>query len=269
QAGHWKLNNASNNGAFLTCLQDIYLCDQPTVVFHAEDSQIACFPHIINICVQHTIKVLNNNIDPNLEDNNTTHNNDYILTDLLSKVWSLVKAIRASGQHQAAFNQVVLSGNSAGWWKDENEAAILIKPLKFLRNVRTRWDSTYQMLVRIQIFRQLLDQFLSLGSSSDIEKFCLSAVEWIHVTDIIGILQYLHSVQQVLSKEKTMVLVGIIPTFEHFMMVWETLTQKNPHLRNPLNVGLSFATKYYGKMDSTKAYVIAMCEWSLTFGISF
>jgi hypothetical protein len=72
--------------------------------------------------------------------------------------------------------------------------------------------------------------------------------------------QYPHSIQQVLSKEKTPVLVGVIPTFEHFMTVWESLAKKNPHLRDALNVGLSFATKYYGKMDSTKAYVIAICE---------
>ena len=65
-----------------------------------------------------------------------------------------------------------------------------------------------------------------------------------------------------MSKEKTPVLAGIIPTFERFMTSWESLAERNPHLRDAINVGLSFATKYYGKMDATKAYIIAMCECS-------
>lgn len=72
--------------------------------------------------------------------------------------------------------------------------------------------------------------------------------------------QYPHNVQQVMSKEKTPVLAGVIPTFERFMTSWEALAKKNPNLRDAINIGLSFATKYYKKMDATKAYIIAMCE---------
>ena len=63
-----------------------------------------------------------------------------------------------------------------------------------------------------------------------------------------------------MSKEKTPVLAGVIPTFERFMTSWESLAEKNIHLRDAINLGLSFATKYYDKMDATKAYIIAMCE---------
>ena len=63
-----------------------------------------------------------------------------------------------------------------------------------------------------------------------------------------------------MSKQKTPVLAGVIPTFERFMTAWESLAEKNPHLREAINRGLSFATKYYSKMDATKVYIIAMCE---------
>jgi hypothetical protein len=97
-----------------------------------------------------------NNADPNLEDDDdATYNADHVPTDLLRKVWSLVKVIRASGQRQALFNQVVLSGNDTSWWKNEKEELIMIKPLRFLHDIKTRWDSTYQMLVRIQMFKQV------------------------------------------------------------------------------------------------------------------
>ena len=88
------LNNTSNNGAFLTSLQAIYRHRQPDIVFDAQDSQVACFPHIINICMQHTIKALNN-ADPDFEEegDDTDTQNDSVPTDLLGKIRSLVKAI--------------------------------------------------------------------------------------------------------------------------------------------------------------------------------
>lgn len=59
------------------------------------------------------------------------------------------------------------------------------------------------------------------------------------------------------------VLAGVIPTFERFMSAWEVLSVKNPHLKDAIKVGLSFANKYYKKMDDTIAYILAMCKCSL------
>lgn len=118
--------------------------------------------------MQHTVKALNK-ADPNPEedddDDESSTRNSNIPTDLIGKVRSLVKAIRATGQRQASFDQVVISGNDAGWWKNETGAPITIKPLKFLCDVRTRWDSTYQMLIRILMFKQVNSHFLILVSS--------------------------------------------------------------------------------------------------------
>jgi hypothetical protein len=103
---------------------------------------------VINICVQHTLKALNDLNDDDNEDDDeddSTIPNRNVPTDLLGKIRSLVKAIRASGQRQASFDQVVLSGNDAGWWKNENGEPIVIKSLRFLRDVRTRWDSTLRV----------------------------------------------------------------------------------------------------------------------------
>jgi hypothetical protein len=104
--------------------------------------------------------------DPEDDDDDETPSNNKVPNDLLGKVRSLVKAIRASGQCQASFDQVIASGNDAGWWKDEMGEPITIKPLKFLRDVRTRWDSTYQMLVRLLMFKQV--SFIVLASFTSI-----------------------------------------------------------------------------------------------------
>jgi hypothetical protein len=56
---------ASNNNAFLCSLSDIYQQLPPNLVvsFHSKDCCIQCFPQVINTCVNHTIKALNNGVD--------------------------------------------------------------------------------------------------------------------------------------------------------------------------------------------------------------
>jgi hypothetical protein len=75
--------------------------------------------------------------------------------DPLNKIQALVRGIRALGQRQEHFTNVILSGNQYGWWKDGQGKVMMIKPKQLLRDVKTRWDSTYQMLVRVREFHQV------------------------------------------------------------------------------------------------------------------
>jgi hypothetical protein len=63
-----------------------------------------------------------------------------------------------------------------------------------------------------------------------------------------------------MSKEKTPVLAGAVPSFERFMTSWERLAEKNQHLVPAIKVGLKFTYKYYKKMDDTSAYMVVMCK---------
>jgi hypothetical protein len=50
---HFTLDNAGNNG---TCMEELSsLLSEWDVTFHPVAHQIPCFPHIINICVQHIL----------------------------------------------------------------------------------------------------------------------------------------------------------------------------------------------------------------------
>ena len=55
-------------------------------------------------------------------------------------------------------------------------------------------------------------------------------------------------------------LAGSMPAFEMFMTTWEMLAEKNACLKPFIEIGLSWARKYYQRMDNTKAYIIAMGE---------
>jgi hypothetical protein len=69
-----------------------------------------------------------------------------------------------------------------------------------------------------------------------------------------------HTVQQVMSGESTPILCGAIPVFEMFMTRWENMIQQHPQLERYIQPGLDWAYKYYGRMDRTRAYFIAMCQ---------
>jgi hypothetical protein len=61
-----------------------------------------------------------------------------------------------------------------------------------------------------------------------------------------------------MSGERTPILSGAIPAFEMFMTKWEKINQEHPNLKRLVWPGLEWAYKYYGRMDRTRAYIIAM-----------
>jgi hypothetical protein len=64
-----------------------------------------------------------------------------------------------------------------------------------------------------------------------------------------------------MSAEKTPILSGAIPAFEMYMSSWEKLGREHPRLKDLIKPGLDWAYMYYGRMDRTKAYIIAMCKY--------
>jgi hypothetical protein len=65
-----------------------------------------------------------------------------------------------------------------------------------------------------------------------------------------------------MSGESHPILSGAIPAWEQFMTTWEKLSDEQPHLAPLIKKGLDWAYLYYGRMDHTRAYVIAMCKWN-------
>ena len=53
--------------------------------------------------------------------------------------------------------------------------------------------------------------------------------------------------------------------FEAFMTSWEALADKQERLKPFIDIGLRKAREYYGKMDHTKAYIIALGEYFKIF----
>jgi hypothetical protein len=138
------------------------LNDREIFSFDAKDNRIMCFPHIINITVQHVLKKMSSVEVPENDDDlevllaepNADEGRGFgqsftaaCAQDPIARLRKIIMVIRSSGQRRDAFVRWIQTGNQNGLFVLNNKA-VQIQPKQLLRDVRTRWDSTYQMIKR-------------------------------------------------------------------------------------------------------------------------
>lgn len=77
----------------------------------------------------------------------------------LDRARTLVTTIRKSGKRRDGLQQAIIEGNNNGYFRKpspipgQEPVAFRLPLVQLLRDVPTRWDSTYYMLERLQILR--------------------------------------------------------------------------------------------------------------------
>ena len=103
------------------------------IPFNAENQHIRCFAHIINLTAQDFLKYLKS-----APENEGSKDQDGEIS-IISKLWKVVSAIQSSPQRRERFEA-------------QCKAHDLIHKLLTL-DVITRWNSTYDMIVRALEFQ--------------------------------------------------------------------------------------------------------------------
>jgi hypothetical protein len=157
KAGYFTMDNASNNVTMINELERL-LRDRD-VLFDANDRRIMCYAHVVDLSCGRVIDKLSKGSSysqewdelPSLDEMTYP---DAIARDTISHARTVVRVIRASGMRRDAFDEVIVNGNSKGWFKEGQPPKIVqLKKLQLLRDVRTRWDSEYYMLRRLRELR--------------------------------------------------------------------------------------------------------------------
>ena len=80
-----------------------------------------------------------------------------IKRDPLRRARRVIRLLRSSDEHRTAFLKLIQNGNEHGWFdtkdKDGKRIAGDVPELQLLRDVKTRWDSVYMMLMRLRVLR--------------------------------------------------------------------------------------------------------------------
>ena len=166
--------------------------------FVAKDRRIMCFPHIINICVQHIVEEFS---APDLEkianawvdcfDDNVVDKEKYLEAVEKNPVAlgrDIVRIIRASGLGRDEFDKIIVTGNLQQWFKSPSGTVIQIPEVQLLRDVRTRWDSIFYMLNCLLALRLAIECFLSLPAQKDLADFKMMDMEWFVLQEFENIL---------------------------------------------------------------------------------
>ncbi|KIL56314.1 hypothetical protein M378DRAFT_188580 [Amanita muscaria Koide BX008] len=236
--GHWTVDNAEANTTFMTSLK-AGLADLGTgIEFDPVDRRIMCFPHVISIATGHVIQAVsaaNYSADPDEYDFDCDTDTD--LRDVIALCRKTVRVLRASGQRMDRFHETIDTGNDKGWFSDAKGNTVQLPKLQFILDP--------------------LEHFLSSPVNKDLKHLLMNAEEWSRLEDFACILECPHIVLQSMSAEKTPMLATSMVHFEMFMTNWETIGNSNPDLRQFTDIGLNWATKYYRRMDNSKAYLVS------------
>lgn len=163
QIGWFTLDNASNNKTMMQELAKMLAARD--IPLDATKNRIMCFPHVVHLCVQDVIHVfsnakpsdLNSVFDANLFDSDDpSKKDDYVAAVAghpINKAREMVRNIRSSGLRRDEFAKITRSGNAEGWFRDRSGAVIKVPERELIRDVPTRWDSTFFMMNRLRVMR--------------------------------------------------------------------------------------------------------------------
>ena len=135
QSGHWTLDNLTTNDKTLVFLEKLFVeCE--ILSFDAKDNWIMCFPHIINITVQHCLKKMSLAVAPENDDDyeelidksNTDEAHGFgqsfkaaFAQDPIARLQKIVMVIHSSGQRRNAYLRWIETGNKSGLFVLQNK----------------------------------------------------------------------------------------------------------------------------------------------------
>lgn len=244
-----------------------------------------CFPHVINIAVQTALAHLSrpagneSSIEGVSNGTSSQETDEYTAAlegDPVATCRRLVNACRASGQRRADFRSVIVDGNAEG------EFHSTLRAVQLLRDVETRWSSTYLMIDRVlelnevctQFFLlslkpavnmrlQAINVFLDKAKQRDIAYMTLTKADLQVLEDIRAFLQIPHTVQELLSAERTPTLSMVIPTYEKLISMLKDAEIAYPRIAHVIKESREKVDEYLMLSRRTRIYMLAMSIYLL------
>ncbi|OWB76091.1 hypothetical protein B5S32_g240 [[Candida] boidinii] len=214
-------DNASSNIAAIPLLEDSIGCH----------STVRCMAHIVNLIATAGLKIL----DSGSGDVNNIHS-------ILSKIRRFSKKIRMSPQLQQKFT-------TYGSINSQTVLPIL--------DVRTRWNSTCDMLERAAELAPTINLFIS--QESGMSEFRLDDLDWAKVDLVLSLLQPLKEMTEVFSQEGDGNIVCYVSAFEDLKTTLEdfVILPEMFEVRDVINGMIGKVTEYYSKIKENEALRIA------------
>ncbi|KAH9913382.1 uncharacterized protein B0H18DRAFT_888328, partial [Fomitopsis serialis] len=135
---------------------------------------------------------------------------------------------------------------------------------KLPRDVRTRWNSTFRMLVAVLEYREAIEK-MTATQANGLRRWELSEREWEIATQLRDVF---YDATQFFSREgeEAPDLTDVIPSMDlidHQLATDAINTDLDPAIRVAIGMAKRTINRYYDKSDESAAYRIAMGTSSL------
>ncbi|KAH7868449.1 uncharacterized protein C8R40DRAFT_1062037, partial [Lentinula edodes] len=161
------------------------------------DLNYSCFPHVINIAVKTALSRLGK---VELDEGDDDYA-DALAKDLVGCARKLVNACRASGKHRDALRDAIINIQKV---QSDNNETRQMRAIVLLRDVDTRWSSTFLMIDCLLELYPAVKTFASHNGNADLQALLLSQFDLGVLADIRQFLKAFHLVQELASAQKTL-----------------------------------------------------------------
>ncbi|KAI0000323.1 hypothetical protein BJV77DRAFT_939174, partial [Russula vinacea] len=181
-----------------------------------------CFPHIVDLTCKAMLQSLSG-LDPK--------------KDIIKKLRGIIHSIRISSMKCYAFSLIQ---------QEKKES------LQLIRDVDTRWSSTYLMIERAFS----IDKYLKEQDPTN----QLTVDHWNKLSTIMEILKLPHAFQEVLSSEKTPTLCNTLPSFDGLLttMLKRCQVDLSMDVYDIIQDGIDKLEEYQQETDSVPAYTLSV-----------
>jgi hypothetical protein len=230
-------DNASNNSTMMVHMEAYYHERYPEAGFSVAWNQVECMAHVLNLGAQQILKEFKQPVDKDTYEAGSDSSDDMVTA--ISRLSFLCRKIRLAPKLRRLLEKVC---------KEKD-----VKYLVPIIDVVTRWNSTYDMLVRAVEIKDVMSDTFYQHKDRDLINLVLTETEWICVSQLIEVLAPLKEATMLASQGgESLMVTNVIPIFNFCCeMLGESL--KNFNISDDIYIGIESAIEkmnhYYDKIS--------------------
>ena len=225
-------DSASNNDTFLEALETV--CLQGDVAFNRSSQHVRCIAHVINLAVQDFLRTLGAAALASEDAYDESYIPDTATAGFIPRLRKMVVKVRESPQRRERFaHQCKLEG---------------VHPKELVVDVRTRWNSTHDMIKRALELRGPLDKFAAV--ESDLVRYKMKPEEWRLLESVCGFLRAFKLATKRMCSASHPTLATAVPAYNFLLDKLEDYRDANPGLETieaATNAAINKLKVYYCK----------------------
>ncbi len=230
-------DNASNNSTMMAHMEDYYSEKYPEAGFSVAWNQVECMAHVLNLGAQEILKEFKQPVEKENYELGSDSSDDMVTA--VSRLSFLCRKIRLAPKLRRLLEKVCI----------EKEVKYLVPII----DVVTRWNSTYDMLVRAVEIKDSMSDTFYRHKDRDLINLVLSEEDWNCVSQLIEVLEPLKEATLLASQNgESLMVTNVIPIFNYCSdMLGESL--KNFDNSDDIYIGIESAIEklnhYYDKIS--------------------